>query len=84
MGFFKYSEALRAIIREIYGHFGVVTLFDLKAGVQGKIQDSRAMTSCKLFSHSKPLGAMVKKTQDPFNRITPFDINYVISQPFCF
>ena len=61
----------------------MTTPFDLVAGVKDQI-DSQAMISYKLFTHSKPLGAMVREMEGLFNRITPFDIKHAIWWPFCF
>ena len=47
-------------------------------------KDSQAMTSYKLFSHSEPLGAMVREILGLLNRIIQFDIKHVIWRLFCF
>ena len=48
-------------------------------------KDSQTMISYKLFSHSNPLGPMMRQIFGLFDMITPlFDIKDVIWQPFCF
>ena len=45
----------------------MITPFDLEAGVKGHIQhlrkDYQTMTSYKLFSHYKPVGAKVRELE---------------------
>ena len=42
------------------------------------------MVSNKLFCHSKPLGPMIREILGLSVEAPPFDIKYMIWQPFCF